>query len=168
MPWAVRFPDFSNAYVEQYDQGKLIVPPELQSSAGILNPHVPPVSTDAHLRAVAATASALPVQPTQLYSSFTAFLLAVLLISYLGLPHTDGRVFAPMLMLEGFVRYVLELIRVEPSVATLRIGGQSYGMSISMILGPAIAVAGIIMWYVIGRGERATRPANELVSGPSR
>ena len=44
-------------------------------------------------RIAAAATAALPVQPTQLYSSFTAFLLAALLIAYLGLPHADGRVF---------------------------------------------------------------------------
>ena len=46
----------------------------------------------------------LPVHPTELLgSSFTAFLLAALLIasSYKGLLHLDGRVFALMLMLEG-------------------------------------------------------------------
>lgn len=165
LPWAVRFPYYSNAYVEQYQQGKLIVPPELQSSAGLMNPHLPPISSDAHLRAAAAAASALPVQPTELYTSFTAFLLAGLLILYLGLPHADGRVFALMLMLEGFARYVLELIRVEPSVATLRFGGQSYGLSISMILGLAIVVAGFIMWNIIGRGERGTRLAGNLTVG---
>ncbi len=164
LPWAVRFPYYSNAYVEQYEQGKLNVPPELQTSAGLLNPHLPPVSTDAHLRAAAAAASALPVQPTELYSSFTAFLLAVLLIAYLGLPHAEGRVFAMMLMLEGFARYVLELIRVEPSVATVRFGGQTYGLSISMILGLAIVMAGFIMWKAIGRRRRS----NDLVPRPAR
>ena len=156
LPWAIRFPYFSNAYVEQYQQGKLIVPPQLQSPAGLLNPHIPPVSTDADLRAAAAATAALPVQPTQLYSSFTAFLLAALLIAYLGLPHADGRVFALMLMLEGFARYVLELIRVEPSVTTLHFHGQPYGLSISMILGLFILVAGLLMWTLIGRVRSRT------------
>jgi phosphatidylglycerol:prolipoprotein diacylglycerol transferase len=156
LPWAIRFPYFSNAYVEQYQQGKLIVPPQLQSPAGLLNPHIPPVSTDADLRAAAAATAALPVQPTQLYSSFTAFLLAALLIAYLGLPHADGRVFALMLMLEGFARYVLELIRVEPSVTTLHFHGRPYGLSISMILGLFILVAGFLMWTLIGRVRSRT------------
>jgi len=150
-PWAVRFPYYSNAYLEQYQLGKLRPPPALQSSQGILSPYVPPVSTSENLRAIVASVSALPVQPTELYSSFTAFLLAALLIAYLGLPHIDGRVFALMLILEGIARYVLELIRVEPSVLTIHVAGQSYGMSISMILGAAIVVVGLGMWLWLVR-----------------
>jgi phosphatidylglycerol---prolipoprotein diacylglyceryl transferase len=160
-PWAVRFPYYSNAYIEQYEQGKLTPPPELESSRGLMNPHVPPVSTDATLRAAAASLSALPVQPTELYSSFTAFLLAALLIAYLGLPHIDGRVFALMLMLEGSARYVLELIRVEPSVVTIHFDGQSYGLSISMVLGAAIVIAGFVMWKCL-----ALSGANRIFPSP--
>jgi len=151
VPWAVRFPYFSNVYVEQYQQGKLVAPMELQSPLGLMNPHNPPISTDPNLRAKAAAALSLPVHPTQLYSAFTAFLLCGLLIAYLGLPHADGRVFALMLILEGIARYVLELIRVEPSVVTLRVHGQAYGLSISMVLGVIVALAGLLMWNLIGR-----------------
>jgi phosphatidylglycerol:prolipoprotein diacylglycerol transferase len=150
-PWAVRFPYFSNVYVEQYQQGKLAAPADLQSTAGLMNPRIPPISNSPNLRAEAAAASSLPVHPTQLYSAFTAFLLCGLLIAYLSLPHADGRVFALMLILEGFSRYVLEMIRVEPSVITLHFHGQPYGLSISMIFGIVAALAGIIMWNLIGR-----------------
>jgi phosphatidylglycerol:prolipoprotein diacylglycerol transferase len=102
-------------------------------------------------------ATNLPVHPTQLYSSFTAFLLAVLLIVYLGLPHLDGRVFALMLMLEGLARYLLELIRVEPAVFTLRLHGQSYAFSISMILALAAIVAGFIFWKLLGHRLAGSR-----------
>ncbi len=150
-PWAIRFPYFSNVYIEQYEQGKLTAPIDLQSPKGLMNPHIPPISTEANLRAEAASTTSLPVHPTQLYSAFTAFLLCGLLTVYPSLPHADGRVFALMLMLEGFARYVLEMIRVEPSVLTLRIHGQIYGMSISMILGVIVAAAGVIMWKLVGR-----------------
>ncbi|HEY1921718.1 MAG TPA: prolipoprotein diacylglyceryl transferase family protein, partial [Tepidisphaeraceae bacterium] len=150
VPWAVRFPYFSNVYIEQYQQGKLTAPADLQSAKGLLNPHMPPISTEPNLHAEAASTTSLPVHPTQLYSAFTAFLLCGLLIIYLGLPHADGRVFALMLILEGFARYVLEMIRVEPTVFALRIHGQSYGMSISMILGAIVVIAGIIMWNLTG------------------
>ncbi len=66
VPWAVRFPYFSNVYVEQYQQGKLVAPMELQSPLGLMNPHNPPISTDPNLRAKAAAALSLPVHPTQL------------------------------------------------------------------------------------------------------
>ena len=44
-----------------------------------------------------------------------------------------------MLMVEGFTRYLLELLRVEPSV--VHVGG--YGMSLSMVLGLALVVCGV-------------------------
>jgi hypothetical protein len=53
-----------------------------------------------------------------------------------------------MLILEGLARYLLELIRVEPSIFTMRLHGQSYGFSISMILGLAAILAGSILWRV--------------------
>jgi phosphatidylglycerol:prolipoprotein diacylglycerol transferase len=156
LPWAVRFPYYSNAYLDQYAAGKMIVPADLTTTLGTPeNPDVPPVSDSQRLRLVAAGATALPVHPTQLYSSFTAFLLAALLIVYLGLPHLDGRVFALMLILEGLARYLLELIRVEPAVFTLRLHGQSYAFSISMILALAAIVAGFILWNLLDRPRSA-------------
>ena len=86
-------------------------------------------------------------------------LLAALLIVYLGLPHIEGRGFALMMMLEGFARYVLELIRVEPSVATIRVFGQEYGMSVSMILGLIVILAGAVMWAALGVIAQPRRPS---------
>jgi phosphatidylglycerol:prolipoprotein diacylglycerol transferase len=80
LPWAVQFPYYSNAYVEQAHQGKITVPPELQYQHNPLDPSRPPVADNARLAALAMSSSALPVHPTELYSSFTAFLLACLLI----------------------------------------------------------------------------------------
>jgi len=155
LPWGVRFPYYSYAYVEQFDQGKLMPPPPLLAETSrhtleLAPPDSPQIQADVSLRSLAEQSKSLPVQPTQLYSAFTAFLLAALLIAYLGLPHVDGRVFAVMLILEGIARYVLELIRVEPSVLNLNIGGEVYGLSISMILGGLIVVSGAIMWLMIG------------------
>jgi phosphatidylglycerol:prolipoprotein diacylglycerol transferase len=164
LPWGVRFPYYSYAYVEQFDQGKISPPLGLlrqtsQNSLTLAPPQSPAVQNDAHLLALAAQTKSLPVQPTQLYSAFTAFLLAALLICYIGLPHLDGRVFALMLILEGLARYVLEMIRVEPSVMDLRIGRQSYGFSISMILGIVIVIAGVAMWQLSGLLENRRRIA---------
>jgi len=155
LPWGVRFPYYSYAYLEQFDQGKLIPPPPLlvqtpRHTLTLAPPQSPALQTDPRLRALADQARSLPVQPTQLYSAFTAVLLAALLIAYISLPHLDGRVFALMLILEGFSRYVLEMIRVEPSVLDVRMGGQIFGLSISMILGIANIVAGLAMWTLIG------------------
>jgi prolipoprotein diacylglyceryltransferase len=54
-----------------------------------------------------------------------------------------------MMILEGIARFVLELLRVEPAVWHVRLGGQTYGWSISMILGLLIAVAGVVMWNLL-------------------
>lgn len=151
LPWAVRFPYYSNAYIDQHNSGAMTAPAELESMGTLLKPDLPPIAGNPRLAALAASSTALPVHPTELYSSFTSFLLAALLIAYLALPHIDGRVFALMLMLEGIARYILELIRVEPAVATLHFHGEPYGLSISMILGLLVFVAGIIMWKILGR-----------------
>lgn len=153
LPWAVRFPYYSNAYLDQNSTGKLTIPVELLTMGHPLNPDLPPVADSARLAALAASSYALPVHPTEIYSSLTAFLLAALLIAYLGLPHIDGRVFALMLMLEGVARYILEMIRVEPAVLTVPWRGQTYGLSISMILGVVVFVAGIVMWKLLGRAS---------------
>lgn len=80
-----------------------------------------------------------PVHPAQLYSTITAFLIAGILWSYFTLSPRPGKVFALMLMLEGSTRYILEMLRVEPPV---------WGpMSLSMIIGAGMALAGVILWF---------------------
>jgi phosphatidylglycerol---prolipoprotein diacylglyceryl transferase len=165
LPWGVRFPYFSYAYVEQFDQGRLTPPPPLLTETSrrtltLAPPDSPAIQSDPRLRALADQSKSLPVQPTQLYSAFTAFLLAALLIAYLGLPHIDGRVFALMLILEGIARYVLEMIRVEPSVLNVTFRGETYGLSISMILGAAIVIAGLAMWILLSVMTAPSRDAN--------
>jgi phosphatidylglycerol---prolipoprotein diacylglyceryl transferase len=154
LPWAVRFPYYSNAYVDQAASGKITAPTELQDKGIPLSPDLPPVAGSARLAALAASTYALPVHPTELYSSFTGFLLAALLMMYMGLPHINGRVFALMMMFEGTARYILEMIRVEPAVASITWRGEVYGLSISMILAIGVFVAGVAMWRILGRGAR--------------
>jgi prolipoprotein diacylglyceryltransferase len=102
------------------------------------------------LTALADQQKSLPVQPTQLYSCFTALLLAGLLWAYWTTPHIAGRVFALMLLLEGPSRFILELIRVEPPVIAARVVGISISMSLSMVLGLAVFVTGVILWLALG------------------
>ena len=93
-----------------------------------------------------------PVLPAQLLSAFTAFLLAALLLAYFTVPHTAGRVFAVMLILEGGTRFLLELIRSEPAVAG--------SMSISMIIGLGLVALGAVLWVAFGRARHlASQPA---------
>ncbi|MDP9173294.1 MAG: prolipoprotein diacylglyceryl transferase [Planctomycetota bacterium] len=164
LPWGVSFPYGSEAYVDQVARHQTVPPPDLMrmTLSGRIVPlprGSPEMLNDPRLQARAAAVRALPVQPTELYSTFTALLLAALLIAYFTTPHVDGSVFALMLILEGFARFVLELLRVEPSVWRLQIGNQDYGMSISMILGVVNVIAGFIMWQVIHRPRLATLAA---------
>jgi hypothetical protein len=55
-----------------------------------------------------------------------------------------------MLMLEGPSRFLLEMIRVEPAVWTARLGPMTAPMSLSMILGLALAAAGVVLWAAMG------------------
>ena len=150
LPWAVTFPYHSNAFLDHaYDPerprdvppalmttdpetGRLrVAPPEALQKAG---PEFVELSRQYRSR---------PVHPAQLYSTFTAWLLAALLVAYFTVPHVPGRVMALMLMLEGAARFVLESLRTEPPV---------WGpMSLSMVIGLCISLAGVIMWIVLGR-----------------
>jgi phosphatidylglycerol:prolipoprotein diacylglycerol transferase len=155
LPWAVQFPYYSEAYQDQFAQSKIAPPLQLvfmdeRGFPALVPPHSQLMADDPQLAALAASQKALPVHPAELYSSFTAFLLAALLIAYFGLHHIDGRVFALMMMLEGVARFVLELVRVEPPVWTVHIGVHTYGWSISMFLGLAVAAAGVVMWEILG------------------
>lgn len=92
------------------------------------------------------------VHPAQLYSAFTGFLLAALLFAFCTIPHIPGRVFALMLMLEGTTRFMLELVRSEPSVNRL-------GMSFSMVLAPGLILLGLALWHLFGRLTRDPAPS---------
>jgi phosphatidylglycerol---prolipoprotein diacylglyceryl transferase len=148
----MEFPYFSNAYIDQFNRGLIDPPPELLKhlpSGGVILKDWGEVRADG-LTDLANQQKSLPVQPTQLYSCFTALLLAALLYAYWTLPHVDGRVFALMMLLEGPSRFILELIRVEPAVIVARIGGIPIDMSLSMVLGLAIFFAGGMLWLALG------------------
>ena len=160
LPWAVQFPYYSDAYIQQYKQREISPPPQLMAPIGnftvaLISPDDPEMQNDPSLWQLAARNRALPVHPTELYSVFTCFLLAGLLIAYLSIRTIEGRVFALMLMLEGASRYLLELIRIEPPIITIHIRGQPYGASLSMVLGLWCVVAGLFMWNLIRRPTRS-------------
>jgi phosphatidylglycerol:prolipoprotein diacylglycerol transferase len=161
LPWAVQFPYDSNAYIDQFEKGELAPAPQLvtQDAAGrpaLVDPHGLEMRSSPQLQALANSSRALPVQPAEIYSSITAFLLAGLLIAYFSIPHVDGRVFALMLILEGFSRFILELIRVEPPIWQLHFAGHSYGWSTSMILGLLNCAGGIIFWAILPLNRHPT------------
>src|SRR5262245_1049546 len=163
LPWAVTFPYHSFAYEEEVAHGRIGPPDELlvrrpdgkhrlltrdELRSGHLQDLDPvtrlpiPIEDLAAARQAAALARSEPLHPAQLYSTFTAFLIAAIVLCYFTLHHAPGRAFALMLMLEGVTRYILELLRVEPPV---------WGhFSLSMLIGLGLAVLGAVLWVVFG------------------
>jgi phosphatidylglycerol:prolipoprotein diacylglycerol transferase len=176
LPWAVRFPYHSFAYEEEVAHGRIGPPDELlvertdgqyrlltreELRTGMLADVDPvtklrlPVANLPAARQAAVVAHSDKLHPAQLYSTFTAFLIAGIVLCYFTLPHAPGRAFALMLMLEGITRYILELLRVEPPVWK--------DFSLSMLIGLGVAGLGLVLWFVFG----ALNPREASVSTPS-
>ncbi|HSH93630.1 MAG TPA: prolipoprotein diacylglyceryl transferase [Roseimicrobium sp.] len=159
----VQFPYYSNAYIDEWQHGKLKqpVPEELlvpipdstDGSAKLLEP--PLVERNSLAKNAAAQTGSNLLHPTQIYSAITAFMLAGILTAYYTLPHAAGRVFALMLMLEGGTRFLLEMIRTEPAVVGPESGAHSSllqslpNMSLSMVIGLGLVAAGLAMWFAV-------------------
>ena len=161
VPWAVSFPYHSNAYLDQYERRELDVPAELTSvnSQGQIVLKTPeeakadPVAAAALQQKLPGRTVSLPVHPAQLYSSFTAFLLAAILVAFFTLQPSPGRVFALMLLLEAPTRFLLEMLRAEPPV---------WGpMSFSMVLSIPLFALGLILWFAFGK-MNPSRPKFEF------
>jgi len=173
LPWAVQFPYSAlGAYADQVENHKIIPPRELCVPTGddstrlvttdeinqgyVLtgDPAQPKMYLAPDVKAIAATQHSQPVHPAQLYSTITSGLLTALLLCYFFMPHTGGRVFALMLMLEGPSRFLLEMLRVEPPVLG--------PMSLSMVIGLILLVIGIVLWFSLGSVKDKT-PAFPLL-----
>jgi phosphatidylglycerol:prolipoprotein diacylglycerol transferase len=169
LPWAVTFPYYSNAYQDQFADRErpLPVPTALVEE----NPEthtrrlIPPEQLKKmgpEYAKLAQSQRSRPVHPAQLYSTITALMLAVLLTAYFTLPHVPGRVFALMLMLEGTTRFLLEMLRTEPTVA-----GQ---FSLSMVIGLCLLASGVVLWVVFGRygaGETSSSAGSLPAASPA-
>jgi len=159
--WApkVSFPYHSPAYQDEvYDPiHPLPVPPELlvETDDGRSRLKRPDeVAGHADLRAIASAQHSRALHPAQLYSTITAWLLGAILLAYFTLPHAAGRGFAWMLVLEGFTRFTLELLRDEP--VEFRIFGA--GLSFSMGIGLMLCGVGIVLWFAFGKiAKRGTQ-----------
>ncbi len=159
LPWAVKFPYGSMAYVDQFQQGRLAPPAGLvgMTEDGRLALESPERAlANPITRAAAEGSRSLPVHPAQLYSAAVAFLIAGFSASRLTLGKAAGTTFAVMLVMEGFARVLLESLRVEPPVLGV--------MSFSMVLGLGIAGAGVLMWVVFGQVGRGGETAAGAVA----
>jgi phosphatidylglycerol:prolipoprotein diacylglycerol transferase len=150
LPWAVHFPYGSYAYEDEFRNGEINAPASLQVTTpdgerALVSPKQ--LSAYPQLKSIAKSQESRPVHPAQLYTTITAFILAAMLVAYYSMPHTPGMVFALMMVLEGIARFILELLRVEPPVMYVH----GYGLSLSMVLGIGLAIAGAILGLVFSR-----------------
>jgi phosphatidylglycerol:prolipoprotein diacylglycerol transferase len=83
LPWAVRFPAGSHAWVRQVNAG--LLPPD--------------------------AAVSLPVHPTQLYAGIAAFLVLVLLLAYYPRQRRQGEIMALLMILYPVTRWPIEALR---------------------------------------------------------
>ena len=156
LPWAVHFPYHSLPYQDQFADGQLTdVPSSLIAVAPdgryILKSPADFVGNPT-LETQADQQRSLGLHPAQLYSTLTAFLIAGILYAFFTTRPRTGLVFALMLMIEGFSRFVLEMLRVEPAV--VHIG--PVGLSLSMVLGAAICITGVVFWVVLHKLRQRT------------
>lgn len=92
------------------------------------------------------------VYNAQLYSTLTAFLIALLLVGYYTFPHAPGRVFALMLLVEAPSRFLLESLRAEPAFVgpagtTGLLTWLPVNLSFSMFLSVWLFLVGAILWF---------------------
>ncbi|MBA3272699.1 MAG: prolipoprotein diacylglyceryl transferase [Chthoniobacterales bacterium] len=172
VPWAVHYPYYSNAYIDHYADGKIQPPDELLKRLSNGKTTIVPAdkaARDPVLKALAAQEHSLDVHPAQLYSMFNALLLAAVLTAFFTMPHAPGRVFALMFVLKGITRFLLEMLRVEPSVLGHGSGHFEFlpAMSYSMVVSIGLFVGGIVMWYAFGRYERSPGHRDEMPLVPS-
>lgn len=114
LPWAVAFPKGSMPWQAQIDE-RLISP------------------TAAH---------ALPVHPTQLYSTLDGFILVALLSAYYPLRRRDGEVMAMLMVAYPITRFLIERLRNDEKAI-------AFGMTISQNVSILLLIFGLINWAVL-------------------
>lgn len=123
LPWAVQFPPDSITFERLVERGT--IPAD-------------------------ATAT-VPLHPTQIYSSLSAFLLAALLAWYFRRRPFDGAVLALAWILYPIARFVLEIYRDdEPG----RLGSQ---LTFSQLVSIGLVVSGSFAMWLFARRNRLTR-----------
>jgi len=180
VPWAMRFPYDSNPYLDEWNKGEIIPPPELTSHLDAGRP-VPMTMSEIQsapnrqeLLQVAEATKSRAIHPAQLYSTITALLIAALLVAYYTVPHVPGRVFALMVMIESPTRYILEMLRSEPAVIGRTSNPQlpqhlSFlpPQSFSMVVSAILFAVGVVLWFAF-RGPREVPGDPEYRPGVTR
>lgn len=124
LPWAVRFPPDSITFERLVARGT--IPPDAVAT--------------------------VPLHPTQIYSSISAFLLAALLSWYFRHRPFDGAVLALAWILYPIVRYVLEIYRDDEP------GRMGLDLTFSQLMSIGLVVSGIIAMVMFSRRGRRQCP----------
>jgi phosphatidylglycerol:prolipoprotein diacylglycerol transferase len=165
VPWSVQFPYGSPAFHSQTtpnpDRGRgeplVDLPESYYDADGYLKPYE--ALTPAQQEAVkTGPYHTLAVHPTQLYSSFNAFVLAgILLLTWLKLGRSKpGVVMSLLLVLYGINRFFLETIRDDNPFedawwAIYKGGTVSQNISIYMV------IAGVVLLVIFARQKQIPR-----------
>jgi phosphatidylglycerol:prolipoprotein diacylglycerol transferase len=108
-----------------------------RTPVGLVFPPDSPASEWQHNHALlgARSLASLPVHPTQIYESASAFAIAALCLFYVhGRKRYDGQVFLTFVILYGIVRFVIEFWRSDDR-------GSLVGLSTSQIIGLVLVAA---------------------------
>lgn len=103
-----------------------------------------------------------PVHPTQLYSSFDAFLLCGLLWTYYPFRRRDGEATALMLTVYPITRFLIESLRTDEPKNIL-------GMTISQNISLLMLALAVSLWFYIWRQPEGTafgEPASMSTTTP--
>jgi phosphatidylglycerol:prolipoprotein diacylglycerol transferase len=131
LPWAVRFPAGSHAWVRQLN-------------SGLISPVAP---------------ASLPVHPTQLYSSLAGFLVLALLLAYFPKRRRPGEAMALLMVVYSITRWFVEALRAdEPAIFAGMTVSQNISVGI-LLLGLAtwFCLRGQLTVAVVAARNRLTR-----------
>lgn len=98
----------------------------------------------------------LPVHPTQVYSSISAFLICLLLLAWSPHRRRDGELLALLLSVYPIVRFITEVIRTDESSVF------GTGLSISQNVSLLLLLCAVALWiYILRRPRGLAFPMTE-------
>jgi phosphatidylglycerol:prolipoprotein diacylglycerol transferase len=97
----------------------------------------------------------LMLHPTQLYSALYGLGIMGLLVWLDRKPRPDGSLMAAFFMLYGLCRFFIDFVRAyEASVKVVLFG---YGITFNQVISFLMFVAGLVIWFVVRKGEADMR-----------